>query len=232
MDYILRADNVKRVFGSGDAAVHVLKGVDLKVPRNRLVALKGRSGSGKTTLLNILGALDRPSAGEVYFENEEIAYLPERRRDDLRRCRMGFVFQAFALVPLMSAMENVEFGLRIAGVPQKEWKNRTEEALELVGLTKRAKHRPFEMSGGEQQRCAIARAIAHQPKIIFADEPTGELDSRMAMQVMNVFRELVEQKNLTILMTTHDPAIIGVVDHVYELEDGQVIGSTENTVAG
>jgi putative ABC transport system ATP-binding protein len=232
MNVILRAVNVKRVFGSGNAAVQVLNGVNLNVPRNSLVALKGRSGSGKTTLLNILGALDKPTEGEVYLEDEEIAHLPERRRDELRRCRMGFVFQAFALVPLMSAAENVEFGLRIAGVPQKEWKRRTEEALDLVGLTKRARHRPFEMSGGEQQRCAIARAIAHQPQIIFADEPTGELDSKMAMQVMKVFRALVEQKNLTILMTTHDPAIIGVADHVYELEDGQVSGATDQTIAG
>ncbi|MDB5085168.1 MAG: putative transporter binding protein [Bacilli bacterium] len=223
MKCILSAVNIKRVFGHGEGAVHALKGANLEIPQNRLVALRGRSGSGKTTLINLLGALDRPTEGEIYFNGMELSKLSENTRNELRRRRMGFVFQSFALVPLMSAQENVEFGLRIAGVPQKEWTTRALEALEFVGMAKRAKHRPFEMSGGEQQRCAIARAIAHRPTLLLADEPTAELDSKMGFQVMKVFKELVRTKEVTIVMTTHDPAIMELADDVYLLEDGQIV---------
>jgi putative ABC transport system ATP-binding protein len=139
---------------------------------------------------------------------------------------MGLIFQSFALMPLMSAMENVEFGLRIAGVPQRAFRERAERALEFVGLTARRKHRPFELSGGEQQRVAIARAIAHEPALLLADEPTAELDSKMGLQVMKVFRDLVRQQGMTIVLTTHDPAIMELVDHVYALEDGRIVEST------
>lgn len=172
--------------------------------------------------MNLLGGLDSPTEGEIYFNQMNLATLSARQRDQLRRTQMGFVFQSFALVPLMSAAENVEFGLRIAGVPRSLWATRTMEALEFVGLAKRALHRPFEMSGGEQQRCAIARAIAHRPSLILADEPTAELDSKMGGQVMNVFRDLVRKEAITVLLTTHDPAIMEVADHVYTLEDGQI----------
>jgi putative ABC transport system ATP-binding protein len=230
MRMILQAVHVSRSFGSSAETIHVLKHVNMAIPRNSLTVLKGRSGSGKTTLLNLLGALDRPTEGEIYFEETEIGRLSEKKREELRRTQMGFVFQSFALFPLLSAQENVEFGLRIAGIASKEWKSRTEEALELVGLTKRARHRPYEMSGGEQQRCAIARAIAHHPKIILADEPTGELDSKMTRQVMQVFKKLIKEKNLTILMTTHDPSVMGEADHVYELEDGHVSNASKPSV--
>lgn len=214
---------MKRVFGHGRAAVEALKNVNLDIEKNRLIALKGRSGSGKTTLINLLGALDQPTEGKIVFQEKEISSFSEKKRVLLRRTQMGFIFQSFALVPLMSAYENVEFGLRIAGVPSSEWKKRVEESLSMVGLAKRAGHRPFELSGGEQQRVAIARAIAHRPTLILADEPTAELDSKMGLQVMKVFKDLVQGEEMTIVMTTHDPAIMEVADYVYELEDGEIV---------
>ncbi|MDF2936832.1 MAG: transporter ATP-binding protein [Paenibacillaceae bacterium] len=220
---VVKAFGVARTFGSGASAVHALKGASLSVPHGRLVALKGRSGSGKTTLINLLGALDRPSEGSIYLEGTEITGLSDKARTLLRRSRLGLIFQSFALVPLMSAYENVEFGLRISGVPSTLRRERAEEALEFVGMTPRKSHRPFELSGGEQQRVAIARAIAHRPVLLLADEPTAELDSRMGLQVMKVFKDLVAQGNMTIVMTTHDPAIMEIVDHVYTLEDGQIV---------
>jgi putative ABC transport system ATP-binding protein len=228
MHLIAEARKVKRVFGSGSAAVQALRDVTMQVPKGRLLVLKGRSGSGKTTLLNLLGGLDRPTEGTIYFEGEEIGRLSEGQRTELRRRKMGFIFQSFGLLPLLSAAENVEFGLRLAGVPQSAWKQRIHESLELVGLTKRASHRPYELSGGEQQRCAIARAIAHRPALILADEPTAELDSRMGLIVSGIFRDLVRQEGMTILMTTHDPAIMEVADDVYELEDGEISRLEQN----
>ncbi|PYI55926.1 ABC transporter ATP-binding protein [Paenibacillus flagellatus] len=220
---ILRAVGVKRVFGRGGAAVHALKGANLSIPYGRLVALKGRSGSGKTTLINLLGALDVPTEGAIYFDGQEITTLSEKQRNEIRRSRMGFIFQSFALMPLMSAYENVEFGLRIAGIPTKGHRELAERALENVGLKARMNHRPFELSGGEQQRTAIARAIAHRPKLLLADEPTAELDSKMGLQIIKIFKDLVQQEGMTIVLTTHDPAIMEIVDQVYALEDGQIV---------
>jgi putative ABC transport system ATP-binding protein len=220
---IVKAVGIKRVFGRGTGAVHALKGANLTIPSGRLVALKGRSGSGKTTLINLLGALDRPTDGAIYFRGQEITGLSEKQRNELRRIQMGLIFQSFALVPLMSAYENIEFGLRIAGIPSKDYKEFAEEALDFVGLKPRMKHRPFELSGGEQQRVAIARAIAHKPRLILADEPTAELDSKMGLQVMKVFKDLVQKEGMTIVLTTHDPAIMEIVDQVYALEDGQIV---------
>lgn len=220
---VLRAVGVKRVFGRGASAVHALKGANLSIPQGRLVALKGRSGSGKTTLINLLGALDVPTEGAIYFGGQEITTLPEKRRNELRRVQMGFIFQSFALMPLMSAYENVEFGLRIAGIPTKMHREAAERALESVGLKARMNHRPFELSGGEQQRTAIARAIAHRPKLLLADEPTAELDSKMGLQIIKIFKDLVQKEDMTIVITTHDPAIMEIVDQVYALEDGQIV---------
>ena len=220
---IVRAVGVRRVFGRGSAAVHALKGANLSVMPGRLVALRGRSGSGKTTLINMLGALDRPTEGAVYFMGREISSLSEAERGEIRRKHMGLIFQSFALVPMMSAYENVEFALRIAGVPASERRRRAEDVLDYVGLKKRMHHRPYELSGGEQQRVAIARAIAHRPALVLADEPTAELDSRMGLQVIKLFKDLVRHEGVTIVMTTHDPAIMEIVDQVYALEDGLIV---------
>lgn len=220
---IIQATGVKRVFGKGSGAVTVLKGVDIQLPTGKLVAFKGRSGSGKTTLINLLSALDRPTEGSIIFDGKELSDMSDQQRDAVRRTEMGLIFQSFALIPLMSAYENVEFVLRIAGVPASDRKTAAIQALDQVGLKPRMHHRPFEMSGGEQQRTAIARAIAHKPKLILADEPTAELDSRTGLHIIKVFRDLVEQSGITVVLTTHDPAIMEIVDHVYELEDGQIV---------
>jgi putative ABC transport system ATP-binding protein len=220
---IIRAVGIKRVFGKGAGAVAVLKGVDIELPAGKLVAFKGRSGSGKTTLINLLSALDRPTEGSIVFDGRDLSQMSDQQRDAIRRKEMGLIFQSFALIPLMSSYENVEFVLRIAGVPAQERKAAAIQALEQVGLKPRMHHRPFEMSGGEQQRTAIARAIAHKPKLILADEPTAELDSRTGLHIIKVFRDLVEQSGITVVLTTHDPAIMEIVDQVYELEDGQIV---------
>jgi putative ABC transport system ATP-binding protein len=220
---MVRARGVTRVFGRGSGAVHALKGVDLSVSSGKLVALRGRSGSGKTTLINLLGTLDRPTEGSIELDGQDMTALSDRKLDEIRRKHIGLIFQSFALVPYMSGLENVEFGLRLSGAPTKETRAVAERALTLVGLKKRMHHRPFELSGGEQQRVAIARAIAHRPKLVLADEPTAELDSKTGLQIVGLFRELVEREGLTIVMTTHDPAMMELVDRVYALEDGVIV---------
>ncbi|WP_342570668.1 ABC transporter ATP-binding protein [Paenibacillus sp. FSL R5-0749] len=220
---VLEVRNVHRSFQTGSRIIHVLKGIDMEVNPQQLVMLKGRSGSGKTTLLNMLGGLDQPSSGDILFSGQPLQDWGDRRRTALRRKEIGFIFQAYALMPLLSAWENVELSLRMADVPRAEWKERVGHCLDLVGLSKRVKHRPFEMSGGEQQRVAIAKAIAHRPRLLLADEPTAELDSKMGAQVMAVFRNIIEVEQVTICMTTHDPTILEVADHVYEMADGRFI---------
>lgn len=220
---ILYTKNVCRDYCSGHETVHALSNVSVEIPRGKLTILRGRSGSGKTTLLNSLGALDFPTSGEIWFEGADITKLSETERDEFRRLNTGFVFQSVALMVNMSAYENVEFGMRIAGTPAAERRARALESLDLVGLSKRANHRPQEMSGGEQQRVAIARAISHRPKIIFADEPTAELDTAMGLYVMKTFKDLIEKEGVTVVMTTHDPNMMEIADVVYSLQDGVVV---------
>jgi len=222
MSQIIRAENLSREFPSGREVVHALSEVNMEVESGTLTILRGRSGSGKTTLINLIGALDQPTAGRIWFDGQEITGLSEGKRDELRKNDMGFVFQSIALISLMSAYENIEFGLRVAEFDPGERKSRAEECLSMVGLQKRMHHRPQELSGGEQQRVAIARAIAHRPKVVFADEPTAELDTGMGLQVIKVFRDLVQQEGLTVVMTTHDPSMVGIADRVYTLEDGRI----------
>ena len=217
---IYRTEGLTRCFQSGHETIAVLQDINLVVPKHSLTMFKGRSGSGKTTLINLLGALDRPTDGKVFFEDEDITDMPDRRRDMLRRRHMGFIFQSVALIASMTAYENVEFGLRVAGFDRRCRKARAEQALEMVGLEKRLKHRTQELSGGEQQRVAIARAIAHRPTVVFADEPTAELDTSMGLQVVSLFRTLVEKEGLTVIMTTHDPNMIELADLVFSLDSG------------
>ena len=224
MSIILNTKDVCRDFKTGnDIVVNALKNVSVDIEEGKLTVLRGPSGSGKTTLINILGALDYPSSGEVWFGGEDITKLSEKKRDCLRRYDMAFVFQSIALMSAMTAYENVEFGLRLAKVPYSERDKRTREVMRNVGLEKRMFHRPGEMSGGEQQRTAIARAIAHKPKIVFADEPTAELDSTTSLHIVKLFKELVEKEGMTIVMTTHDPSMMEVADRVYTLEDGEIV---------
>lgn len=219
---VIVTENLNRLFNVGSQEIHVLKDINISVESGNLTILKGRSGSGKTTLMNLLGALDAPSSGKIYFDDTDITSMSEKEKDNLRRLKMGFVFQSVALISMMTAYENVEFGLRIAGYDPKLRKKRSEECLELVGLEKRMNHKPQELSGGEQQRVAIARALAHKPRIIFADEPTAELDTHMGLKIVTLFKKLVEKEGITILMTTHDPGMMEVADRVYTLEDGEI----------
>ncbi|MDP4094615.1 MAG: ABC transporter ATP-binding protein [Bacillota bacterium] len=223
MDSLIWTDNVNRYFKSGTEKLHVLKNISISIEPKSLTILKGRSGSGKTTLINLLSVLDRPDSGEIFFDGIKVTALNERERDKVRRSNMGFVFQAVSLISLMSAYENVEFGLRVAGFDTSKRQKRAEECLNLVGLQKRMNHRVHELSGGEQQRVAIARAIAHKPKVIFADEPTAELDSHMGLQVMKLFKDLVTNDGITVVMSSHDPNIIELADHVYSLQDGEIV---------
>ena len=219
---MLRARGVTRAFPVSGGKFWALRGIDADIPAGALTILKGRSGSGKTTLLNILSALDRPTAGEVLFDGQDVARMSEDERTRLRRRRIGFVFQSVALIPMMNARENVEFALRLARV-RGNLSARAMECLRLVGLDKRAGHMPQELSGGEQQRVAIARAIAHRPSVLFADEPTGELDTNTSLRVVNIFKDLIEAEGVTIVMTTHDTGLMEIGDRVYEIEDGEIV---------
>lgn len=225
-DVFISTRGVKRCFSTSGGDFWALKGVDVDIPRGKLTILKGRSGSGKTTLLNILGALDKPTEGSVTYDGEDIVALSERRRALLRRRDIGFVFQSVALIPMLNARENVEYALRMARKGENR-EARAEECLKSVGLGTRMLHMPQELSGGEQQRVAIARALAHRPKVIFADEPTGELDTVTGLQVVKIFKELCSQEGVTIVMTTHDTGLMEIGDAVYELEDGEQIHGRE-----
>ena len=225
MDYMLEARNISRGFPMpGGETYMALKGVDLYAPAGKLTILKGRSGSGKTTLLNILSALDEPTGGKIILNGKDITGMSENARAKLRRRDVGYVFQSVALIPMMTALENVEFSLRLVNY-KGDRKARAMECLRLVGLAQRAGHMPQEMSGGEQQRVAVARAIAHKPKVLFADEPTGALDTNTGLQVVKIFKDLCATEGITIVMTTHDTGLMDIGDAVYELEDGEMVNA-------
>jgi putative ABC transport system ATP-binding protein len=219
-------ENICREFVQGSQTIHALKNININVRKERLTILKGRSGSGKTTLMNIMGGLDRPTSGTVIFDKQDITKMHDFERDSLRRTEIGFVFQSVALISVMNAYENVEFGLRVAGKETKNWSETVKKSLDLVGLSKRMYHKPHQLSGGEQQRVAIARAIVHRPRIVFADEPTAELDTHLGLQVVQLFKQLVRDEGITVIMTTHDPSMNEIADHVISLEDGEVVDET------
>jgi putative ABC transport system ATP-binding protein len=226
---MVRVERVSRRFPVAGGDVWALREVDLVVERGQFMALIGRSGSGKTTLLNIIAGLDLPTEGRVILDGDELGKLNEGQRTILRRRKIGFVFQSFGLLPLLSAEENVELALRIAGAGARERGRRAREVLDLVGLGARRKHRPYELSGGEQQRVAIARAIANNPPLILADEPTGELDSTTALQVFELLEQISRELGTTIVTTTHDQLVMEHVHHVVELADGRVVGADEQS---
>lgn len=222
-EFIIETNKVNRYFPvAGGEDFHALKDITIQVPSLSLTILRGRSGSGKTTLMNLLGALDRPTNGSILFDGTDITKLTERQRDKLRRSRIGFIFQSVSLIPNMTAYENVEFSLRLASY-KGDKKARVTECLKLVGLGSRMHHMPHELSGGEQQRVAIARAIAHKPTVIFADEPTAELDTNTALSVMKIFKDLVATEQLTIIMTTHDTMLMSAADYILHIEDGEIV---------
>jgi putative ABC transport system ATP-binding protein len=215
-----------REYVTAGGTVHAVAGIDLTVARGQLVAVRGRSGSGKTTLLSLIGTLDRPTSGHVMVDGQPVSELPESQLVRFRRREIGFIFQAFGLLPILSAAENVEVPLRLVGTDPAVRERRVAELLDLVGLSDRMNHRPHELSGGEQQRVAIARALANRPHLLLADEPTGQLDSQTGHSIMTLLRGLVRSEGVTAIVATHDPAMLDVADRVIELRDGRIVGET------
>ncbi len=218
--YVLRG--VEKIYGKGEAATHALRGIDLEVYEGECVAIVGPSGSGKTTLLSVMGLLDKPTRGEVLFLGRDILKLTDAEASKLRAKYIGFVFQTFNLIPWLSALENVELAMSIVGVPPAIRRRKALELLALVDLTHRVKHKPTELSGGEQQRVAIARALANDPLVILADEPTGNLDSKSGMQVVKILKDL-SLKGKTVIIVTHDMDVARMADRIIRLKDGKVV---------
>ena len=219
---LVTAIDLWRTYRLGSEEINALRGVNLSVRPGQFIAIVGRSGSGKTTLLNIMAGLDIPSSGKVLFQERDLSEMTDKELMEVRRTKIGFVFQSFGLLPLLSAAENVQLPLRITGVKSRERDERTREALELVGLLGRAKHRPYELSGGEQQRIAIARAIVNRPPLILADEPTGELDSVNARAIFGLFKEMVYTQGISVVSATHDSTLLAMADEVKEIRDGTI----------
>lgn len=218
----IETENLWRIYKTGRLEVEALKGVNLQIAQGTFAALKGRSGSGKTTLLNCIGGLDSPTKGKIRIFDQEIHEWNERQLTKWRREQVGFIFQSFGLLPSLSAFENVELILRMSGAKSKERQEKAITCLDLVGLTRWMDHRPFEMSGGQQQRVAIARSLANDPKLILADEPTGELDSSTAREILSLFQRIVREQNVTFLVVTHDSLVDEYVDYILHLKDGQI----------
>jgi putative ABC transport system ATP-binding protein len=224
---IVATTELHRQYGEGAAAVHALRGVSLAFPAGEFTAIMGPSGSGKSTLMHLLAGLDRPTSGSVVVDGSELANLDDRALTRLRRDRLGFVFQAYNLVPVLNAEENILLPLTLAGrKPDKEW---LETLIAAVGLGDRLDHRPSELSGGQQQRVAVARALIHRPAVVFADEPTGNLDSHSSDEVLALLRQAVDEFGQTVVMVTHDPHAASVADRIVVLRDGQVVHDAEET---
>jgi putative ABC transport system ATP-binding protein len=219
---VVQVDGVSRTFGSGRRATHALRDVSFTAARGELVAVCGRSGAGKTTLLNIVGGMDRPTAGRVVVTGHDVTAAREQEQLALRRGTIGFVFQTFGLIPVLSAAENVGVPLRLAGVPVAEREQRVAMLLEMVGLGGQAAQRPYELSGGQQQRVAVARALANDPQLLIADEPTGQLDSETGRLIMDLLSAVVRARGVTVLVATHDAALIDMADRSLTLRDGQL----------
>jgi ABC-type lipoprotein export system ATPase subunit len=226
-EFAIETAGLQRVYRRGTEAVYALRGVDLSIRPGSFIALKGRSGSGKTTLLNCISGLDQPTGGVARIFGEQIAQWSETRRTTWRRQQVGFIFQSLGLLPVLSAYENVELVLRLNGAPVKARHKATVETLDLVGLGKWIDHRPYELSGGQQQRVAIARALVTQPPLLIADEPTANLDTKTAREVLNLFRTIVRERQATLLMATHDTLAEEYVDRVIYLSDGSVVDALE-----
>ena len=220
---VLRGVGLGRRYGSGQTAVEALAGVDVEVRAGRLTVVRGPSGSGKTTLLNLLGGLDRPTSGRVLLGDDVLSELSEAELAASRRDRIGYVFQNFGLIPVLSAAENVEVPLRLRRMERGQRDERVAEVLELVGLTRHAGQRPGELSGGQQQRVGMARALVARPEVLIADEPTGQLDSETAERIMDLILEVTRIRGTATVVATHDPLLISRADEVLELRDGRVV---------
>ncbi len=219
---LLELINVSKSYVSESENINPLRDINIKIYEGQFIAIVGRSGSGKTTLLNVMAGLDKPTSGDILIKGSNMTAMDENSLTEIRRTTIGFIFQSFGLLPLLSAFENVELPLRISGVEHNERFNRTKEALEIVGLNPRSNHRPYELSGGEQQRVSIARAIVTKPAIILADEPTGELDSTNAKSIFGLFKDMVVERGMTIIAATHDSSLLSMADEVKEIRDGDL----------
>ncbi len=226
---IVTAVDLGRTYEVGAEKVTAVHDVNMQVHPGRFVAVVGRSGSGKTTLLNLLAGLDTATSGQVLFENKDMATMSAGELTEIRRHKIGFVFQSFGLLPLLSAFENVELPLRISGAPIRDRERRAAEVLQMVGLSGRAHHRPYELSGGEQQRVAIARAVVTEPPLILADEPTGELDSVNATAIFGLFAEMVQERGISVVAATHDAALLNIADEVREMRDGAMLAEADQS---
>lgn len=220
---MIEATDISKSYLVGSQTVKVLQSVTIQINPGEFIAIVGRSGSGKTTLLNLLAGLDQPNTGKVLVRGVDIADMSDNQLTDMRRGMIGFIFQSFGLLPLLSAFENVELPLRIAGVNIADRQSQTRDALEMVGLWSRASHRPYELSGGEQQRVSIARAIVNKPPLILADEPTGELDSNNARDIFGLFKEMISIQGMSIVCATHDSTLLSMADNVKELRNGSLV---------
>jgi putative ABC transport system ATP-binding protein len=225
MEQLIEAEGLSRDFGGGSRVVHAVQGVSFTARRGELVAVRGRSGAGKTTLLNLVGGLDRPTAGRVRVAGHDVTAASDRELLGLRRGTIGYVFQSFGLIPILSAAENVGVPMRLAKVPAAEREKRVAILLEMVGLGGQAAQRPYELSGGQQQRVAVARALANDPELLIADEPTGQLDSETGRSIMDLLRALVRARGMTALVATHDHTLIDLADRVLQLRDGRLVES-------
>ncbi len=219
---LIKLKDVKKDYVTGEVVTKVLKGLTFEIDEGEFVAIMGPSGSGKSTLMNIMGFLDVPTSGDYFFENQKVTAFDENSLADIRNQKVGFVFQSFQLLPRMTAMENVRLPMIYAKVPDHEQISRAEKMLKSVGLGHRLNNRPNELSGGEQQRVAIARALVNNPRILFADEPTGNLDSKVSSEIMSIIKELHQEKN-TIVMITHDRRVAKQAERIISLKDGAIV---------
>jgi len=219
----VKIENVEKIYRLGEISVPALKSINMELGKGEFVAVMGPSGSGKTTLLNLIGVLDKPTKGKIWIDGKDLTLLKEKELTNLRRGTIGYIFQFYNLIPVLSAFENVELPMLIAGIPSKERQERARQLLKTVGLAERANHRPDELSGGEQQRVAIARALVNKPSIVLADEPTGDLDTKTGGEVMFTLLNLSKTEGATVIVVTHDPAVAEYASRIFEMRDGRII---------
>jgi len=221
---VIQVENLVKIYRLGKVSISALRGISFNVTKGEFLVVMGPSGSGKTTLLNLIGAIDKPTSGGIYIDGKDITTLGEGELTKLRRHKIGFIFQFYNLIPALTALENVELPMLTAGISRKDASKRAFQLLETVGLAERVGHLPDELSGGEQQRVAIARALSNRPSVILADEPTGDLDTKTGMEVVQILHDTSKKENTTVIVVTHDPMVTEKADRILQMRDGNIIG--------